>query len=98
MYSMENSLRISLFSEPQNPWSGADKSLNGLRKAIVLGEQTGHVAKVCLFHFQMQFMNFAMFQLDISQFLFIFRIEMPKMTIPHKDLVSIRSSMNNSTN
>lgn len=43
---MENSLlRVSLFSEPQNPWGGSDKSLNGLRNALVLGEQTGHIAK-----------------------------------------------------
>ncbi|KAH3871040.1 hypothetical protein DPMN_034234 [Dreissena polymorpha] len=31
-------------AESNNPWSTQDKSLTGLKKALMLGERTGHVA------------------------------------------------------
>ncbi|XP_052266166.1 HAUS augmin-like complex subunit 2 [Dreissena polymorpha] len=34
----------SQMAESNNPWSTQDKSLTGLKKALMLGERTGHVA------------------------------------------------------
>ncbi|WAQ96567.1 AUG2-like protein [Mya arenaria] len=35
---------ISQFAEASNPWNNQERSLTGLRKALVLGERTGHIA------------------------------------------------------
>ena len=39
---------LSQLAESGNPWHKQDKSLTGLRKALVLGERTGHVANVSM--------------------------------------------------
>ena len=45
--NIEMEQNFTQYSDSGNPWNVQDKATSALQKAIVLGERTGHFARVC---------------------------------------------------